>query len=152
MLSACADDKISTLCLSTDQVWERGVGGRLGAIREEEWFVTLHHHPCCHCAHAAHHRYLCLLLQVSRFKVSIPYTVIKKSNPTTSSCVSRVENQLKHVFNSFTPQLNVTLYNIITIGAVQAFWSVIKWGHPGLKKQNNVPKTTALQMTTSGWL
>lgn len=51
--------------LSTDQVWERGVGGRLGAIREEERFPALHHHSCCHCAHAAHHHYLCLLLQVN---------------------------------------------------------------------------------------
>ncbi len=36
MLRACADNKIPSLCLSTDQVWERGVGGRLGAVREEE--------------------------------------------------------------------------------------------------------------------
>lgn len=49
----------------TDQVWQRRVGGGLGAVREEERFVALHHHPRRRRAHAAHHRHLHLLLQVS---------------------------------------------------------------------------------------
>lgn len=57
---------VCVLCLSTDQVWQRRVGGRLCAVREEERFVSLYNHPRCYRAHAAHHRHLHLLLQVSR--------------------------------------------------------------------------------------
>lgn len=36
LLRACADDTIPPFHLSTDQVWKRGMGGWLSAVREEE--------------------------------------------------------------------------------------------------------------------
>lgn len=65
LVCACHHHPFSTLHPCTDQVWQRRVGRGLGAVREEERFVALHHHPRCRRAHAAHHHHLRLLLQVS---------------------------------------------------------------------------------------